>query len=302
MLYERVNDMSANTQSMIFTIYGDYIRHYGNKIWIGSLIRLLKEFGHNEQGVRVAVSRMVKQGWLTSEKRGTRSIYSLTPRGIERMEEAAARIYKLTPHEWDAKWRILMYTIPEEKRQVRDELRKELLWSGFGNLSNGCWISPNPLDKEVDRLIEAYGIAEYVDFFEAKYKGPQQDASLVERGWPLDEIAARYEAFIASYSSQYIVHQSLIQQGEMSNEECFVERTKLVHEYRKFLFVDPGLPKELLPAQWSGNHAALLFSQYYRLLAEPASAFFEEIFQHGNDLKKKDDLYDATDHPLLAER
>ena len=44
--------------------------HYGSKIWIGSLIRLLKEFGHTEQNVRVSVSRMVKQGWLQSEKRG----------------------------------------------------------------------------------------------------------------------------------------------------------------------------------------------------------------------------------------
>ncbi len=80
--------MSANTQSMIFTIYGDYIRHYGNQIWVGSLIRLVKEFGHNEQAVRVAVSRMVKQGWLVSEKQGNKSFYSLTPRGVERMEEA----------------------------------------------------------------------------------------------------------------------------------------------------------------------------------------------------------------------
>lgn len=123
----------SNTQSMIFTIYGDYIRHYGNKIWIGSLIRLLKEFGHNEQSVRVAVSRMMKQGWLESEKVGNKSYYFLTKRGKLRMEEAANRIFKLMPNEWDGKWRILMYTIPEEKRQIRDELRKELLWSGFGS-------------------------------------------------------------------------------------------------------------------------------------------------------------------------
>lgn len=105
----------SNTQSMIFTIYGDYIRHYGNKIWIGSLIRLLKEFGHNEQSVRVAVSRMMKQGWLESEKVGNKSYYFLTKRGKLRMEEAANRIFKLMPNEWDGKWRIIMYTIPEEK-------------------------------------------------------------------------------------------------------------------------------------------------------------------------------------------
>ncbi|MGM0878224.1 MAG: phenylacetic acid degradation operon negative regulatory protein PaaX [Bacillota bacterium] len=291
--------MGANTQSMIFTIYGDYIRHYGNKIWIGSLIRLLKEFGHNEQGVRVAVSRMVKQGWIQSEKQGNKSFYFLTERGVNRIEEAANRIFKLNPHEWDGKWRILMYTIPEEKRQVRDELRQELLWSGFGSFSNACWISPNNLEKEVKILIENYGISEYVDFFVSDYKGPKDSQSLVEKSWPLKEIENKYEEFISKYSKQFIVHQSVISRGEMSDSECFVERTKLVHEYRKFLFVDPGLPKELLPPMWSGNHATLLFSQYYKILAEPASRFFENVFQTDNDLHRKDKSYDAKDHPYI---
>ncbi|MEP9408393.1 phenylacetic acid degradation operon negative regulatory protein PaaX [Peribacillus frigoritolerans] len=291
--------MGTNTQSMIFTIYGDYIRNYGSKIWIGSLIRLLKEFGHNEQGVRVAVSRMVKQGWIQSEKQGNKSYYFLTDRGVQRMDEAANRIYKMKPNEWDGKWRILMYTIPEDKRQLRDDLRKELLWSGFGSFSSGCWISPNDLEKQINRLIEKYDIDEYVDFFISEYKGPKENQSLVEKSWQLKEIENKYEEFIEKYSKQFIVHQSIIGRGEMSDADCFVERTNLVHEYRKFLFIDPGLPKELLPSKWNGNHAALLFSQYYQVLAEPASRFFESVFQENNDLCRKDETYDAKDHPLI---
>ncbi|WP_059104412.1 phenylacetic acid degradation operon negative regulatory protein PaaX [Shouchella shacheensis] len=291
--------MGANTQSMIFTIYGDYIRHYGNKIWIGSLIRLLKEFGHNEQGVRVAVSRMVKQGWLQSERQGTKSYYFLTPQGVERIDEAAKRIFKFEQHEWDGKWRILMYKIPEDQRQIRDGLRKELLWSGFGSFSNSCWISPNNLEKELETLIKKYGIHDYVDFFEAIYKSPKENHTLVEKSWPLEEIEEKYESFISTYSRQFIVHQSVIARGEMTDAECFVERTKLVHEYRKFLFVDPGLPRELLPSKWSGSHAMLLFSQYYKLLAEPASRFFEAVFEQDNDLRRKEKTYDANDHPLI---
>lgn len=80
---------NLNTRSMIFTIFGDYIRHYGNEIWIGSLIQLLKEFGHNEQSVRAAMSRMNKQGWVEARKIGNKSYYYLTPRGDDRMDEAA---------------------------------------------------------------------------------------------------------------------------------------------------------------------------------------------------------------------
>lgn len=286
---------------MIFTLYGDYVRHYGSKIWIGSLIRLLKQFGHNEQAVRVAVSRMVKQGWLQSERKGNKSYYFLTERGIKRIDEAGRRIFKLNPHEWDGKWRMIMYTIPETKRNLRDDLRKELLWSGFGSFTHSCWISPNNLEKEVELLIEKYEIEPYVDFFVSKYKGPKDHRALVEKSWPLDEIEAKYEEFITSYGKKFIVHQSMLKEKQLSDAECFVERTKLVHEYRKFLFIDPGLPKELLPPTWSGNHAALLFSQYYKLLAEPASRFFENIFENGNDLGKKDKLYDAKDHPYIID-
>ena len=59
----------------------------------------------------------------------------------------------------------------------------------------------------------------------------------------------------------------------------FAEKTRLVHEFRKFLFVDPGLPQELLPARWSGLEARGVFSAYYHLLAEGALRFFEAHYR-----------------------
>ncbi|PLR81535.1 MULTISPECIES: phenylacetic acid degradation operon negative regulatory protein PaaX [Bacillus] len=290
-----------NTRSMIFTLYGDYISHYGSKIWTGSLIRLLHEFGHNDQSVRAAISRMNKQGWVQAEKIGNKSYYSLTPRGEKRIEEAAKRIFKLKPEKWDGKWRILMYTIPEEIRAVRDELRKELVWSGFGTISNSCWISANNLEKQVYDLIEKYGIEPYVDFFVAEYDGPHENVKLVEKSWDLQEINDRYQEFISEYSQKYIIDKNKISKGQMSDAECFVERTKLVHEYRKFLFFDPGLPEELLPERWLGSHAAALFSDYYKELAEPASCFFETVFKEGNELKNRHEDYDVLDHPFIID-
>ncbi|MFC0522714.1 phenylacetic acid degradation operon negative regulatory protein PaaX [Pontibacillus salicampi] len=290
-----------NTRSMIFTIYGDYIRHYGNQIWIGSLIRLLKEFGHNEQAVRAAVSRMSKQGWLEGEKQGNKSYYSLTSRGVKRIDEAGQRIFKLKPDTWDGKWRMLLYSIPEEKRSLRDELRKELIWSGFGSLSSSLWISPNRLEDKVNRLIEKYDIEEYVDVFLSEYNGPHENERIVEKSWDLEEINNRYSEFIRHYSQRFIIDKNKIHQGDMSDAQCFVERTKLVHEYRKFLFVDPGLPEELLPSKWYGGHAASLFSDYYKELAEPANRFFEEVFRNGNELTQKDKAYNVYNHPLMME-
>lgn len=291
---------NINTRSMIFTLYGDYISHYGNKIWIGSLIRLLEEFGHNDQSVRAAISRMGKQGWVTATKKGNKSYYSLTKMGVARIEEAAKRIFKLNPEKWDGSWRTLTYTIPEEKRNIRDELRQELVWSGFGMLLNSCWISPNNLEDEVNILIKKYKIEPYVHFFVSEYKGPADNETLVKSCWDIDNINAKYEEFITVYSKKYVVDKNKILNGEMTDAACFVERAKLVHQYRKFLFIDPGLPEELLPSKWLGGHAASLFSDYYKTLAEPANQFFESVFEKDNEMHKKDSEYEVLSHPYMV--
>lgn len=277
-----------STRSMIFTIYGDYIRHYGNVIWIGSLIKLLEEFGHNEQAVRAAVSRMHKQGWVQSEKRGNKSYYSLTEQGKARMEEASKRIYKVEAPTWDGKWRMLIYTIPEEKRHIRDELRQELVWSGFGLLSNSCWITPNPLEEEIHRLVDKYDIKNNVSFFQATYEGMESPQALVQKCWDLDEMNEKYSQFIQEYSQKYVIDKNRLEQGEMDDGSCFVECAWLVHQYRKFLFIDPSLPKELLPEKWLGDSAAMLFKDYYKILAPPAKRFFESVFKLGEPLPNSD--------------
>ena len=292
---------SIITRSMIFTLYGDYIRHYGNEIWIGSLIRLFEEFGHNGQSVRAAISRMSKQGWIQARKEGNKSYYFLTERGEARMEEAANRIFKLKPQTWDGKWRVLMYNIPEEKRSVRDELRKELVWSGFGTMATSCWISPNNLEKELYDIIEKYDIKPYVHFFLANYDGPKKDKNLIEESWDIEAINAKYQDFINTHSANYVIAKDKMTNKEMTEAECFVERAKLVHEYRKFLFIDPGLPEELLPEKWLGTQASNLFRSYYEILAEPASSFFESVFKDGNNLKRKDKAYNALHHPLIPD-
>ncbi|HET7629558.1 MAG TPA: phenylacetic acid degradation operon negative regulatory protein PaaX [Bacillales bacterium] len=295
-------ESNLNTRSMIFTLYGDYISHYGNEIWIGSLIRLLEAFGHNEPSVRAAISRMNKQGWVQSHKVGNKSYYRLSERGVRRINEAAERIFKLQSDEWDGKWRMLMYTIPESKRNIRDELRKEIVWSGFGMLSSGLWISPNRLEKQVRDLIDKYDIAPYVHFFISRYGGPHEDSKLVGECWDLDDINHRYERFIDFYSKKYVMDKTRIANGEMDEGECFVERTKLVHEYRKFLFVDPGIPEQLLPEKWLGQYAATLFSDYYKALAEPASEFFESVFRQANEIDNRNSEYDALSHPYMIEK
>ncbi len=48
-----------------------------------------------------------------------------------------------------------------------------------------------------------------------------------------------------------------------------------MHEWRKFLFTDPGLPAELLPADWPGEAAARFFAEEAGRLLPAASRFVD---------------------------
>ena len=57
------------------------------------------------------------------------------------------------------------------------------------------------------------------------------------------------------------------------DEAAFAARFQLVHEWRKFLFADPGLPDELLPGDWPGRAAADLFASEADRLKPGADRF-----------------------------
>ena len=57
------------------------------------------------------------------------------------------------------------------------------------------------------------------------------------------------------------------------DEAAFAARFHLVHEWRKFLFTDPGLPRELLPDDWPGRRASDYFRGEADRLAAASEAF-----------------------------
>lgn len=265
-------------RSMLFTLFGVYIRHFGGEIWLSSLTRLMAEFGFSEQAVRAAITRLQNQDWIKTRRLGKNSYCCLTEKGLRRVDEAARRIYHLRREPWDGNWCLLSYTIPEEKREVRDQLRTELSWRGFGPLSTSTWISPHNLNEQMRELIGIYKIEPYVDFFYARYDGPQTSRALAQKCWNVGEVNQRYSEFLAHFEPLFVQSQISLLRQELSDRECFVARSKLVHEYRKFLFIDPALPEELLPEDWAGHRAVTLFYEYDQLLARGAGRFFATFF------------------------
>jgi phenylacetic acid degradation operon negative regulatory protein len=265
-------------RAAMLTLYGEYVMHRGGEIGIGSLVRLLSNFGLSEQAIRSAVSRMCRSGLLKAKRANRKSYYSLTNEGHSLLAEGAQRIFQRKKSRWDGNWNIVTYSIPERMRQARDRLRLELGWMGYGALGEATWISPYNLTREVKNLLHRLNIEEYVHIFSAQHQSSTDPRKIVSHCWDLGKIHQKYADFLTEYRPKLEGHLKRLQAGEtIEPSECFVARFNLIHEYRKLPFLDPDLPRELLPENWLRPQAAALFDEYHDLLTEKANEYFESV-------------------------
>lgn len=272
----------SHSQDMIFTLYGDYIRHRDGEAWTGSLIELLGLFDLSGQAVRSTLSRMSRKGWLKSRRAGRHSFYSLTPKCRNLLEEGAQRIFKPRSDPWDGRWHLLFYSIPESKRHLRRKLRKQLLWLGFGTLNHATWITPRDMQSEVEQVVDTLNVRSYVEFFTGEHRDFSSDEEIVARCWDLKRLNDYYTALITRYDPLLQEIKARMQSGESPDpKQCFIQRFMLIHEYRSSPYVDPNLPLELLPDDWRGEEATQLFQEQHELLVDGAEKFVDSVLVKG---------------------
>ncbi len=231
---------------------------------MAALVRLLAPLEVAAPAVRTAVSRMVRQGWLEPIRLPQGPGYALTPRAVRRLDDAGARIYRTQQSGWDGSWRLVV-TTPASERSRRDRLRAGLTFLGYAQLDDATWVGPR-WSEEVDGLLEAEAVR--AERFTAQHDG--DTVGLVRRAWDLDGLSRSYTRWLAD------AEQLAASAGRSpSDEQAFATRSRLVHEWRKFLFLDPGLPRTLLPDDWAGEKAAAFFDVESRRLLPMATRFVD---------------------------
>jgi phenylacetic acid degradation operon negative regulatory protein len=248
--------------SLLVTMLGDSIAPRGGRITLGSLIRLADPFGLPERLVRTSVARLAQEGWLTAHRSGRRSEYQLTERGRASFAAATLRIYGARRHAWDGRWTFVL--LPAARRpaaRLREQLRRELQWLGFGQISAGVWAHPGARAADARaRLTEAHVGGDAL-VMQAVSADPRDDRRLVAAGWNLLELAQAYARFVADFGPLLMALRTGQAPGPAT---AFVLRTLLIHEYRKIHLRDPLLPDALLPANWIGTGAYELCRALYR--------------------------------------
>jgi phenylacetic acid degradation operon negative regulatory protein len=245
---------APSARGLLLTLLGEFVLTGGGTAWTSAVLAAFARLGIEEKATRQALMRTAASGWLDAEKVGRRTRWQLTASARRMLTDGADRIYSFTgqAESWDGRWLLVYARIPDSDRRARHVVRSRLSWAGFGSLGAGVWISPHP-DREAEaiQVLREAGVTEDAHVFVARRSGLGDVRVMVAAAWDLSAIEERYEDFIEEFRAT-------------APADVLARQVELVHAWRRFPSVDPVLPRELLPARWSGLKAARLFADRHQ--------------------------------------
>lgn len=263
------------------TLLGAYVQPRTRSVWAGGLVTLLGEFGVSHGAARVALTRLLARDMLARTKNGRphpgrHAFYTLTSRSTAILSEGDGRIFSLGVAAAGApqdRWTVLWHTIPEDRRVERTRLTRRLRFLGFGPVQDGTWLAPRDREPEVAALLDELGVADHAGVLLGSPAASLDFRSFVGRVWDLDELTRRYRTFVDEYGpyAAGASHRSL------DDRDALVLRTRLIHTFRQFPFLDPELPEHLIASPPHRPEAVRLFHDLYAALAPAAQRHFDEV-------------------------
>lgn len=247
----------------MFDLFGDHLRYCGGEVRLRALSELMACFDVPEATVRVVMARLRKEGWFDTRREGRETVYALSDASWRLLDEGRARIFDRVREPWDGQWHMVIYSVPEAERALREQLRKRLAWFGFGPLAASTWLSPHDRLEQVQDSFAGVP-AVRLDVLHARSEGRDTDRAMAQRCWDLDGLAVDYAHWVSA------VRGAIPEYRRARGRDALVARIQLVHDYRRFPFRDPDLPLELLPVGWTGRHAHELFLEAHELLRAEA--------------------------------
>jgi phenylacetic acid degradation operon negative regulatory protein len=260
----------SSAKALLLTILGEFVLPAGGSAWTQTLVASLAALDVGEHNARQAIARLSDQHLITGERLGRRTRWGLTLEAEQLLMEGTRRIYEFgsAGATWDGRWLLVVYSMPAAPRIKRQQLRSRLAFAGFGFLGSGVAITPH-LDREAlaNRVLRDLDLVDgsLVVRAEAGDLVPVED--LVHRAWDLDSVAASYRRFLATFER--------LRPGPSAPR--FAGLVQLVHEWRRFPFIDAEIPARLLPPGWPGRTAKELFDRCHAAWSADATAHYRAI-------------------------
>lgn len=118
-----------------------------------------KDFPQQKNTFYKTVYRLKDEGYLEEVEENGKKRYLTTLKGKAKISRFLKK-----DKDWDRKWRIVIFDIPEEKKIMRNFFRRKLKGLGFRFLQESVWVSPHNSASQIEILIDLCDAKKYVHY------------------------------------------------------------------------------------------------------------------------------------------
>jgi len=119
----------------------------------------------NRDKLREEIKRLYQSKLIDKKENPDGSItIVLTKKGKLRALTYNFQKMKVEERDWDEKWRIVIFDIPEKMKRGRDAIREKLKALGFYELQKSVFVYPYECQNEIEFIIEFFDLKKYVRF------------------------------------------------------------------------------------------------------------------------------------------
>lgn len=245
-------------QTLLLALFGDQVLGRGVAVSAGSIIAVLNRLEVGEHATRATVARMARRGLLRPIRRGRQVFFGLAPRGVTVLRDGLRKLEaEIVDREWDGRWTLLAFSVPETRRADRHALRTRLGWAGFAPLRSGLWVSPGTTD--ISQVLSELDLLDHASVFRGEAAMWSDPARIAREAWDLRALATSYRGFLDRWSG-----------GAFGELDALSQRTRMTAEWLLLIRQDPRLPPALLPPEWPGVRAQEMFRTLQAELIAPS--------------------------------
>ena len=139
------------------------------KLLYGDLKKIYKQ-----DALSQAIRRAENSGFLKKSRIKGEVYTSLTELGTQKLEKLRGKLrlnIKTKEKEWDGKYRLVLFDIPEENRAIRDLLRNKLKELGFIGWQKSVFFSKEDVTNELRKFFEETDLGDFALVIETKDLG-----------------------------------------------------------------------------------------------------------------------------------
>lgn len=108
-----------------------------SKLFEGKTVRNLDQ-GQIDRAIRYLKSRKL----IEIQGEYQKEVFKLTKLGYFRVRKLMKSFGIVKPKKWDRKWRIVVFDVPETKKEERDIFRRQLKSLGFAHVQKSLFVHP----------------------------------------------------------------------------------------------------------------------------------------------------------------